>query len=221
MICKKALILQLNKKHCSLMKLLSEDIRKRILDEAMAEFRQKGYLKTSMRDIAQKVGISTGNIYNYFASKDEMFKAVVQPVIYRFYLMLEEHHGMEHSDITDMLSEEYLHNVVDEYITLIRKQRTLLGILLFKAQGSSLEHFKEEYTDKATAQVKLWLNKEKAKNKDMNATISEFFLHLHSVWLFTMLEEVIMHNIHGDDLERVVNEYIKFEIYGWKEMFNL
>jgi len=76
-------------------------------------------MKTSMRDIAQKVGISIGNIYNYFASKDEMFKAVVQPVIYRFYLMLEEHHGLEQSDITDMLNEDYLHNV-DEYVMMIQ-----------------------------------------------------------------------------------------------------
>lgn len=203
------------------MKLPNDDIRRMILDEARKAFNEKNFLKASMRDIAQRVGISAGNIYNYFASKDELFCAVVQPVIHRFYQMLDEHHGLESSSVMDMLSENYLRRVTDEYITMIRKQRTLLGILLFKAQGSSLATFKEEYTDKATTQVKLWLTMEKAKNDGMNIAVTDFFLHLHTVWMFTMIEEVIMHNVHGDDLDRVVDEYIKFEIYGWKQMFNI
>lgn len=203
------------------MKLLNDDIRKKILHVAKEEFGQKGYLKSSMRDIARNVGISVGNTYNYFKSKDELFKAVVKPVILSFCLMLEEHHGLERSSLMDMLSEAYLRQVTSEYLTMIRKHRTLLGILLFKAQGSSLETFKEEYTDKATAQVKLWMSKEKERHKGMNIAVSDFFLHLHTVWMFTMIEEIIMHNIHGEDLDNTINEYIKFEINGWRYMFNI
>lgn len=203
------------------MRLPNEDIRKRILDRAKEDFSRKGYLKTSMRDIAGKVGISTGNIYNYFESKDELFRAVVQPVTYRFDLMLEEHHGMENSDVKEMLTEDYLRRVTEEYITLIHKHRTLLNILLFKAQGSSLETFKEDYTDKATAQVKLWMSNEKIKHTELNIAVTDFFLHMHSVWLFTLIEEIIMHNIHGEALKQAVEEYMKFEINGWKYMFNI
>lgn len=191
------------------------------MGEARKVFKSRGFLKASMRDIAKRVGISTGNIYNYFASKDELFCAVVKPVIYRFYLMLEEHHGMESICIYDMFSDEYLKRMTDEYITFINKHRALLNILFFKSQGSSLEHFKEEYTDKATAQVKLWLDKENARHDRFNATVTDFFLHLHSVWMFTLIEEIIMHNIHGEDLVQAVSEYIKFEVYGWKYMFNI
>lgn len=204
-----------------MMKLPNDNIRKKIIDEARESFERKSYLKTAMRDIAQRVGISAGNIYNYFASKDELFRAVVQPVIHSFHQMLEEHHGLESSSVTDMLSEDYLRRVTNEYVTMIRRQRTLLVILLFKAQGSSLAAFKEEYTDKATAQVKLWLNKEKARHGGMNIAVTDFFLHLHTVWMFTMIEEIIMHDIHGDDLDNAVNEYINFEISGWKSIFNI
>lgn len=203
------------------MKLPNDEIRKKILDEAKESFRQKGYMKTAMRDIAWRVGISAGNIYNYFASKDELLRAVVQPVIRSFYQMLEEHHGLDNSSVMDILGEDYLRRVTEEYVAMIRKQRTLLGILLFKAQGSSQATFKEEYTDKATAQVKLWLKKEKARHGGINIAVTDFFLHLHTVWMFTMIEEIMMHNIHGDDLANAVNEYIKFEISGWKSVFNL
>lgn len=203
------------------MKLPNDNIRKIILDEARKAFKERGFLKTSMRNIAKRVEISAGNIYNYFASKDELFRAVVQPVIYSFYQMLDEHHGLKSSSMLEMLSEDYLRRVTDEYITLIRRQRTMLDLLLFKAQGSSLATFKEEYTNKATAQIKLWLTIEKAKNAGINIVVTDFFLHLHTVWMFTMIEEIIMHNIQGDDLDKVVDEYMKFEIYGWKHLFNI
>jgi len=191
------------------------------MEEAKVAFGRGGYLKASMRDIARKAGISTGNVYNYFSSKDELFRAVVQPVIYRFHLMLEEHHGLECSNIYDMLGEGYLKRTADEYLTLIHKHRSLLNILFFKANGSSLEHFREEFTDRATAQVKLWIGREKERHGGINAAVTDFFLHLNTVWMFSFFEEVIMHNICGEDLEQAVSEYIKFEIYGWKNMFNL
>lgn len=38
------------------------------------QFGQKGYSKTSMREIAGAVGVGVGNIYNYFTNKDELFQ---------------------------------------------------------------------------------------------------------------------------------------------------
>jgi len=134
---------------------------------------------------------------------------------------IEQHHGLKCSNVYEMLSEEYPKSTTDEYLNLIHRHRTLLYILFFKVQGLSLEHFKEEFTDKATAQVKLWIDKEKALHGSMNAAVTDFFLHLNTVWMFSFFEEIIMHNIRGEALERAVNEYIKFEIYGWKYMFNL
>lgn len=51
------------------MQVLKEDIRGRILAVAKLQFGQKGYSKTSMREIAELAGVGVGNIYNYFASK--------------------------------------------------------------------------------------------------------------------------------------------------------
>lgn len=203
------------------MKPPNDGMREKILDEARKAFEKYGFLKASMRDIAHGAGISTGNIYNYFKGKDELFRAVVRPATYSLHVMLEQHHGLEFASVCDMLTEEYFRHTTDEYLTLIHSHRTLLGILFFKAQGSSLERFKEEFTDKATAQVKLWIDKEKSAHCDMNAVVTDFFLHLNTVWMFSFFEEIIMHDIRGEYLEQVVSEYIKFEISGWKCMFNL
>jgi len=48
----------------------------RILDEAAALFREKGYAAASMRDIAGAVDMLPGSLYYHFASKGELLVAV-------------------------------------------------------------------------------------------------------------------------------------------------
>ena len=90
------------------MQVLKEDIRDRILAIARQQFAQNGYSKTSMREIAGLAGVGVGNIYNYFANKDELFREVVRPVLYALEAMLQEHHGIRGEDIMMMRSEKSL-----------------------------------------------------------------------------------------------------------------
>lgn len=46
-------------------------------------------------------------------------------------------------------------------------------------------------------------------------------IHLHTVWMFTMFEEILMHRVTGAEMERVIKEYIKFEINGWKHILQI
>jgi len=172
------------------MQVLKEDIRGRILAVAKLQFGQKGYSKTSMREIAELAGVGVGNIYNYFTGKDELFGEVVRPVMHALEAMLQEHHGIRGEDVMRMKSEKYLKACIDEYVSLIDEHRTLLEILLFRAQGSLLEHFRESYTDRSTELVKAWFASMQRKYPEINTTVSDFIIHLHTVWMFTMFEEL-------------------------------
>lgn len=48
----------------------SEETRSRILDAALALFREQGFDRTTMRDIAAKAEVATGAAYYYYSSKD-------------------------------------------------------------------------------------------------------------------------------------------------------
>jgi AcrR family transcriptional regulator len=48
------------------------ETRQRIVDAALELFREKGYDGTTMRAVAQAAGVSLGNAYYYFSSKDEL-----------------------------------------------------------------------------------------------------------------------------------------------------
>ncbi len=203
------------------MQVLKKDIRGRILTVARRHFRQSGYSRTSMREIAESAGIGVGNIYNYFTSKDELFREVLRPVLRALEAMLQEHHGIRGEDIMVMRSEKYLKSCIDEYVSLIDKHRSLMEILLFRAQGSSLERFRENYTDRSTEVVKAWFVSMKEKHRDINASVSDFIIHLHTVWMFTMFEELLMHSVPRQEMEAILHDYILFEIQGWRAIVKI
>src|SRR5829696_6865868 len=49
-----------------------------ILDTALEMFRERGYEETTMRAIAKKAGVSLGNAYYYFRSKEYLIQAFYQ-----------------------------------------------------------------------------------------------------------------------------------------------
>ena len=203
------------------MQTLKSDIRNRILSAAKEQFMQRGYLKTSMREIADAVDVGVGNLYNYFENKDELFCVILRPVSDALERMLQEHHGAKGADIMLICSEEYLKSAVDEYISLINKHGELMKFLLFHSQGSSLETFREDYTNRSTEMVKTWFAEMKEKHPEINVVVSDFMIHLQAVWMFTLFEEMLKHAIDSKEMEYIVHEYILFEIQGWRALLRV
>ena len=52
-----------------------------ILDVALKQFSQKGYMNTSVRDIAKEVGITQSGLYNHFKNKDAILESVISQLI--------------------------------------------------------------------------------------------------------------------------------------------
>lgn len=55
-----------------------------ILQKAAAMFREKGFNATSMRDLAESVGIEAASLYNHIKSKNEILEAICFEVANRF-----------------------------------------------------------------------------------------------------------------------------------------
>lgn len=52
--------------------------QKRIEDAALRVFTRLGFHGTSVRDIAKESGVSIGNLYNYYRTKEEIFKSIIE-----------------------------------------------------------------------------------------------------------------------------------------------
>jgi AcrR family transcriptional regulator len=55
-----------------------------ILAAALDEFAEKGFAATRLEDVARRAGIAKGTIYLYYASKEELFRAVVRHLLPQF-----------------------------------------------------------------------------------------------------------------------------------------
>jgi AcrR family transcriptional regulator len=57
------------------------DTRERIQDVARELFLQQGVQRTSLQDIADKLGITKPALYYHFTSREELIRSIVQPLI--------------------------------------------------------------------------------------------------------------------------------------------
>lgn len=59
-----------------------EERRNEILDTAERLFVSKGYMKATVNDILQEIGIAKGTFYHYFKSKEEVMDAIIMRIIH-------------------------------------------------------------------------------------------------------------------------------------------
>ena len=67
------------------------EVRKNELVDAAEElFKEKGYSRTSIADIVNKVGVAHGLFYYYFDSKEDIIDAIVQRMVDEFVVSINE-----------------------------------------------------------------------------------------------------------------------------------
>ncbi|GAA4362299.1 TetR/AcrR family transcriptional regulator [Nocardioides caricicola] len=71
----------------------AEQTRARIVDAALRLFRSSGYDRTTMRSIASEAGVSLGNAYYYFGSKEHLVQA--------FYDQIQDEHAAAVTGVLD------------------------------------------------------------------------------------------------------------------------
>ena len=55
----------------------SERSRRQVLDAALELFSHRGYRATTVRDIANRASVSTGNVYHHFPDKETIFRTLL------------------------------------------------------------------------------------------------------------------------------------------------
>lgn len=58
-------------------KVSKEERKRQIMDMALKLFSKEGFFEVTIADIAKALGMSVGNLYNYFSSKDALAKELI------------------------------------------------------------------------------------------------------------------------------------------------
>ena len=132
-----------------------------ILEKAAVMFREKGFSATSMRDLAESVGIEAASLYNHIQSKSQILQEIVFRAaddcnqhldkltdenaacsvkiesIIRFHVQMmlnrfEDYHVMTHEWIH--LSEPHLSNFINQRRTYVQKLESIVDECIQKKE---------------------------------------------------------------------------------------
>lgn len=127
---------------------LKEEVRQRMMDAAEAVFADAGYGGATMAAIAREAGISTGNLYRYFGSKDDLFYAVFTEAFAAELLELLQRRVaslVRTTDLTDLDANAAADG--EALLSFWVAHREKVIVLLDGAQGSRYEGFAAEFVD--------------------------------------------------------------------------
>lgn len=101
--------------------------RKQILDAALRLFSEKGFARTSVRDIAQAAGITDAAIYYHFASKRDLFEALIEERGFTAALA-----SLEAAEVT-VGPAEAIPTIAENVLRFIYQNRDLMKVMMVEA----------------------------------------------------------------------------------------
>ncbi len=115
-----------------------EPVKNKIVKAALEEFLLAGYVNSSMRNIATQSGITVGNIYSYFSSKEDLFDYILRDTVDE----LQKLFAMQIEN-NDSLSPESLTMMAKLVSDVFLKYRIQFLILMDGSAGSKYQDLKE------------------------------------------------------------------------------
>lgn len=201
------------------MQTLKTDIKQRILQVAYREFIKNGVQRTCIRNVARKAGVTVGNLYHYFDSKDTLFCAVLQSLLTALDRYILSHNDEEFLSINVFDLRQQQVNHIMAMLTLVKQFRPELRLLLFNAKGTSLEGYKNKIIDHQMKVGMEYLRLMKERYPHINTDISPFLTHLTcSTWM-TLFCELVEHEDYSEEkIKLALEQYVTFGMAGWKEL---
>jgi len=198
------------------MQIKKEEVRGRIVSFAFEEFCKYGFQNASLRRIAEDAGVTKGNIYTYFASKDELFREIVLPAYNYLKATIKPHKQKDPLDwLMDEETKEKRQREFLLYIKNLLTWRDELKLLFFHSAGSSLGNFREEifelYT-RSAYETCLYCSENKMVHKE---AYQEMFIHSMASLYLRFIEETLVHDPDSDDLEAYIKLITSLVHHGY------
>ncbi|MEG0775438.1 MAG: TetR/AcrR family transcriptional regulator [Clostridium sp.] len=175
-----------------------DEVRNRIVEEALIEFNEKGYEGASIRSIAKKSNTSVGNIYKYFKSKEDLYENLIGSIYNRFMDYVKQFDKVELNEKAEVV----FFQLVDEIMEIFNVSNVEISILLNKSKGSIYENCKSVFVDFATRistekmQYELSLRGKRLKNN--------FIIYVLSHSLIESIALIVRERTDGAEVRKLI-----------------
>lgn len=149
-----------------------DDVKKSIDNAALAVFAMKGFAGATVADIAREAGLSVGNIYRYYPSKEGLFYTVLPPdfvdeFMDQIGMKMKTADGIE----LDKVKEFGPMQIRDEAAkTFFTDNRLRIVILFDRAAGTRYEGFRKELVDFTIEHAVRYLHTVSGKPPELSPT---------------------------------------------------
>lgn len=185
------------------MQVLKDYVRTNILESARKEFLEKGYAKASMRDIAVNAGITVGNIYRYYESKEYLFEAIVDPT---FVEITDLFNNIQFEDLKHNESIEYVNfrnAFTTQFMKIVEQNKEEIVILIKCSEGTRYKSARSQFAEIIESKVNKYVV-DVVQTKGSNFD-KEMISRVISKSVIDGLTEVIIYN-GLKDMKRLEND---------------
>lgn len=211
-----------------------KETKKKLLECAMKEFSEKGYMKASIRNICKEAGVTTGALYFFFKDKEDLFGNLVEETLFGLNNIIEQHF-MEEAIATEALSGQEISiaalaaaqgfdddmAIAREVIRYLFKHKEVIELLLTKSQGSCYENLPDQMVDKVEVHyTKMYIAMKGYKSKKELTKEDKFIIHWMSHDQIDIFIHLATHCKNVKEGEKQMENMMVYMICGWYGVIN-
>ena len=210
------------------------ETKKKLLECAMKEFSEKGYMKASIRNICKEAGVTTGALYFFFKDKEDLFGNLVAETLYGLEYIIEQHF-IEEVTATEALSGGDMSvaalaaaqgfdddmAIAREVIRYLFRHKDVIELLLTKAQGSCYENLPDKMVDKVEVHyTQMYIAMKGYKSKRELTKEDKFIIHWMSHDQIDIFIHIATHCKNAKEGEKQMKNMMAYMIGGWYGVIN-
>jgi len=191
----------------------------KIIAAAKKEFLTYGFTDASMRRIAAAAGMSASGLYKHFASKEEMFSALVDPAYQGLLALFRQEAGDQEQFIgTGDLSVWETGQDAKLATAYIYDHLDAFRLIICRSQGTKYESFLHDLAVLEEEMTLSFMKNLKKQGVSIN-NFSEKELHLLTTANVNAVFQTVEHDFTRDEAMHYADTLDRFFSKGWKEFF--
>ncbi len=183
------------------------DIRKSLIQSGREEFLAHGFEKASLRKICSGANVTTGAFYAYFRKKEDLFSAIVDPMIKNYY---ELYNTVVNIAMTDVNSNEETELSIIEFIC---RHRDEFRLLFECAGGTQYADYKEKLIN-----ILFMDTYQKCFDKYAGRPVDPSVVRVFLKMKFVQYMELVYGGYSMEEIRHLVRQYAGFTRAGFDSL---
>ena len=192
----------------------------RIHEAAVAEFKEKGFQKASLRNIVKNAGVTTGAFYGYYGSKEELFDALVVET-YEHFTNGYKAAVQAFEDLPDEEKPDHMgnagHDCMIEMLEYSFDHKDACHLILQCSEGTKYAGLVDDLSEIEVDATRKFCEVLKKLGHEV-PVIDQRLEHILVTGMMNAYFEIMIHDVPKEDAMRYVEELNAFYTAGWERI---